>query len=489
MNHSVSPDPRFRAWLTERAPRLAPPDLLHRTMAEVIALPQESGSPLRSHLLRFSTPAVAAMLVLAAIGAGALLSRLPDVVLVPSPSPSAAPTLPATPAPSPTPTPTASEEPSPTPSAAPTVVPSPSTGPDPTLPPALAFQLWARHDMPDPAPDIFGGGTPIGAVRLGDGYLAVGQQVTTVGLGDEAVVRWASPDGASWTLDDGFPGLSVRAVTQLVTDGERTVLVGLQGDDFGCCEDAAWVSGNGLDWIRAEGPVPSIVAGGPEGFVGAVTASESTWFTSSVDGRTWTSLTNRFAGRVTALAVDASGRSVAIGHRVVDSAVDGSSTTDLVIWRSADGSTWGDPQTILHDARASAVVAGPRGFVIAGIEYAYGRDGSVREIPRVWRLVGIGLDPAAIDLAEGQAVDLMAAVGETLVATGTEQVDGVGNVRAWISSDGGDSWVAVPDQAAFAGIDGSVRSIIASPDGLVAVGERRDPLAGHAVPVAWTSSR
>jgi hypothetical protein len=302
-------------------------------------------------------------------------------------------------------------------------------------------------------------------------------------------VLWASSDGASWIIDEGASGLSARAVTHLASDGERVVLIGLEGDDFSCCEDAAWVSGNGLDWTRAEGPVPSIVAAGPDGFVGAVTVSESTWFTASVDGRTWTSLTNRFVGAVTALAVDASGRAVAIGHQQVDSAVDGSSTTDVVIWRSPDGATWGDPQVILHDARASAVVAGPRGFVVAGVEYAYGRDGSVREVPRVWRLVGIGLDPAAIDLVEGQSVDLMAAMGETLVATGTEQVDGVGNVRAWISSDGGDSWVAVPDQAAFAGIDGSVRSIIAAPEGLVAVGERWDPLAGHAVPVAWTSAR
>ena len=484
MNHSVGPDPRFRAWLTERAPRLAPPDLLPRTMAEVAAIPQEGRWALRRSLLRFSTPAIAAILVLAAIGAGALLSRLPDVVVVPSPSPSAVPTPLATPVP----TPIVSVLPSPTPSPSPaaTVQPSPSTGPAPTLPPALAFQQWTRHDMPDPAPDTFGGGTPVGVVRIGDRYLAIGQEVSSPGFGGERVVRWTSPDGVSWELDDGLPGLSVRAVTQLVSDGERAVLIGAAGDAFTCCEAAAWVSSNGVDWTLAEGPVPMVVAAGPSGFVGAAQAGR---FTASADGRAWASFTGPFGGEVTGLAVAATGRAVAIGHRQVDSEVDGSSTTDLLIWRSPDGSTWGEPQTILHDARASAVVAGPRGFVVAGVAYAYGRDGSVREVPRVWRLAGIGLDPAAIELGEGQSVDHIAAIGGTLVASGREQIEGVAALRVWVSSDGGDSWVVVPEQEAFVGIDGSVRSIIAAPDGLVAVGQRWDPQAGHAVPVAWTAPR
>ena len=121
MNHSVSPDPRFRAWLTERAPRLAPPDLLPRTMAEVAAIPQDGRWALRRNLLRFSAPTVAAILVIGAVAAGAQVSRLPDVVVVPSPSPSSVPTLPATPAP--TSSPDASGVPSPTPSPAPTVQP------------------------------------------------------------------------------------------------------------------------------------------------------------------------------------------------------------------------------------------------------------------------------------------------------------------------------------------------------------------------------
>lgn len=487
MNHSVSPDPRFRAWLTERAPRLAPPDLLPRTMAEVAAIPQDGRWALRRNLLRFSAPTVAAILVIGAVAAGALLSRLPDVVVVPSPSPSSVPTLPATPAP--TSSPDASGVPSPTPSPAPTVQPSPSTGPAPTLPPALAFQQWTRHDMPDPAPDTFGGGTPIGVVRIGDRFVAIGQEVSSGGFGGERVARWTSPDGASWDLDEGLSGLSVRAVSQLVSDGEHAVLIGVEGDDFGCCEAGAWVSSDGVDWTLANGPVPSIATAGRGGFVGAVNGNEEVRFTASTDGHTWTPVTAPFDGEVTGLAVDARGRAVAIGHRLVDSEVDGSSTTDLLIWRSPDASTWSDQPIVLHDARAGAVVAGPRGFVIAGVAYAYGRDGSVREVPRVWRLAGIGLDPAAIELGEGQSVDHIAAIGGTLVASGREQIEGVGAMRVWISSDGGDSWVAVPVQEAFAGIDASVRSIIAAPDGLVAVGQRWDPRAGHAVPVAWTAPR
>ena len=482
MNHSVSPDPRFRAWLTERAARVAPPDLLHRTMAETTTLPQESRWALRRQLHRFSVPAAAIVLLVVAAGAGILLSRVPAGVVAPTAPPSALSTSAAT------------RAPTPGVSVAPvrTVTPTPAIGSSPTASAtpssALPFQEWARADMPDPAPDTFGGGTPTGVIRLGDGYLAVGQAVTG-GFDNDRVVFWTSSDGTSWQMEDR-PGLPAVGVTQVLTDGERMVIIGSSTTDTAaCCETAAWVSTDGVGWERATGLVPSLAAVGSDAFIGARVEGERSRFTASTDGGAWTRASELFVGKVTGLAVDAGGRAIAIGHRSVSSG-DGSATTDLLIWRSSDGSSWSDQPIVLHDARPDAVAAGPAGFIVAGQEYAYRQDGSVESIPRVWRLVGTGLDPSAIELAEGQSVDRMAALGETLVATGTESLEGVANILAWISADGGASWTRVPPQEAFAGIGNRVRGVTVSPDGgLVAVGQRWDFEAGHMVPVAWSSTR
>jgi hypothetical protein len=453
-------------------------------MAEVTALPQEGRWALRRHLLRFSTPLAATVLLVGAIGAGILLSRLPDVVVAPTASPSASPTAPATVVP----TPTVSVPR--LPSAVPTPTPGPSPSVAPPVAPALAFQEWARFDMRDPAP-ISGGGTPIGVVRFQDRFVAAGLLVTGLDNGGRAVT-WTSSDGASWELNESPPGLGALALSQLLTDGERILALGLGATDGSCCDPvpAAWLSTDGSSWTRLDGTVPSIAAVGPGGFVGAVAQGERGRFLASVDGSSWTRTSDTFDGEVTDMAVDGTGRAVAIGRRAVVSEVDGGATTDLVIWRSADGLTWSDSPVVVHEARPGAVGAGPAGFVIAGQEYAYRWDESVEEIPRMWRFVGTGLDPAAIDLEEGQLVDRIAAVDGTLVATGHEVLEGVANILVWISTDGGATWAVVPDQNAFAGIDNSVRAVTESPDGgLVAVGHRWDFEAGHMVPVAWSSAR
>lgn len=109
MNRHHEPDPRFHAWLDERAPRSAPDDLLQRAMREVDQVSQERGWLVRWPMLRFTTQigAVAAVVVLA-IGVAMLYS-----MVQPSVGPGASPT----PTAEATPTPTSSAAPTPTPSA------------------------------------------------------------------------------------------------------------------------------------------------------------------------------------------------------------------------------------------------------------------------------------------------------------------------------------------------------------------------------------
>ncbi len=80
MNHE-NPDPRFRAWLSEQAPRRAPDELLHQAMQGVDGAPQGRGWTLRWPVLRFAAPAVAAVVVLViAVGTSVLLLNLPPTV-------------------------------------------------------------------------------------------------------------------------------------------------------------------------------------------------------------------------------------------------------------------------------------------------------------------------------------------------------------------------------------------------------------------------
>lgn len=472
MNHSVTPDPRFKAWFTERAPRVAPPDLLERAMGKVADVPQESRWALRWPLSRFAASVTATLILTVAVGAGLLLSWVPNVVIAPpSTSPSATARATATSSVAPTPVPS--------------VIPSPA--------PAEVFRQWTRFEMPDPAPDIFGGGTPSGVVRFGDRYVAVGAVVSRQSASSESrVVVWMSVDGKSWDMHDDIGGFPYATPAKVLTDGDHLLVLGRSADPLDCCigvQPAAWVSNDGINWTRAEGPAPSVVAVAAEGFIGAVVDDEEFRFVTSADGRSWTDASEAFRGAIDGLAVDARGRAVAVGHVVVPSEIDGSATTDLAVWRSADGSSWSGPDILARGAMPRAVVAAPIGFVVAGQEYGFRRDGSVQDIPRIWRLTEAGLDPVPVAFEDGQTIDRIVVLDETLVAIGSQIVDGVANLVVWVSTDGGDGWARVPEQGAFAGVNNTVTGIAESADGLVAVGHRWDSESGHLVPVAWLAPR
>lgn len=92
MNQSTTPDPRFRAWLAERAAQRAPDGLIHRAMQEVDRLSQERGWSARWPMLRFAAPMTATALVVIAVVAGTLLLNRPPEVVGPQPTVSLAQT-------------------------------------------------------------------------------------------------------------------------------------------------------------------------------------------------------------------------------------------------------------------------------------------------------------------------------------------------------------------------------------------------------------
>jgi hypothetical protein len=122
--------------------------------------------------------------------------------------------------------------------------PNPSTGPA-----ATTFREWTRIDLPDPAPDVFGGATPTGLVAFRGSYITIGTVWAGCCDGDASLDRgvlWASTDGRSWTVRDRIAAFARAAVTGLVSDGIRLVAVGYVAapvpDELGIPEAALWMS-------------------------------------------------------------------------------------------------------------------------------------------------------------------------------------------------------------------------------------------------------
>jgi hypothetical protein len=254
----------------------------------------------------------------------------------------------------------------------------------------------------------------------------------------------------------------------------------------GTAVPAVWVSADGSSWTRAAGPAPTFAAGTAHGFVGVLAngwspgPGSTLGFVASTDGLTWTPTSATFDAAARGLAVDAAGRALAIG--VVDGASlgDGGPTTDMVMWRSDDGSTWAASQTT-PGLLPVAVAADPQGFLVAG----FGSD----QVSMLWRLGDSGLTPLPLTLAAEESISGVYAIGDALVVTGDAPVNDTANAAVWRSLDGAATWARIPDQDAFAGMNNELRSVVATADGLLAVGSHWDPTTTHPVPEVWIASR
>jgi len=259
---------------------------------------------------------------------------------------------------------------------------------------------------------------------------------------------------------------------------------------------AVWVSSDGRTWVRAADPAPSFVTVGPHGFIGAViTEAPSSYVTSpqfatSTDGLTWTKVSGIFKADLLGLAAAPDGTAMAVGAVPGAPRTDGTTTVDMVVWRSANGTTWTGPDTIAHDAFPVAVTSDGHGFLVVVQLSALLPSGSIRDVAQVWRFIdGNGPQAAAIPLGDEQTLGPIFVVGDTLLAASWMGGPTPGATMVWVSTDAGATWGRVADQQAFSDINNGLDGMVQTPGGLLAVGSRWDSATMHALPEVWLAGR
>jgi hypothetical protein len=235
------------------------------------------------------------------------------------------------------------------------------------------------------------------------------------------------------------------------------------------------------------------VAVGPHGLIGAIVNRDpgfvgSAQFVTSTDGLTWTKASAVFQAEVQGLAAAPDGTAMAVG--AVPGA-DKSAFTDMVVWHSADGSSWTGPETTAHDALPGAITSDGHGFLAVVHLSALLASGSISYVSRVWRFVGgDGPQSTTIPLGDEEGLTAVFAVGGVLIAAGdTLLVNGIANAMVWVSTDAGATWGRVADQPAFGDINNELAGMIQTSSGLLAVGRRWDTPSMHPLPEVWLAGR
>lgn len=313
-------------------------------------------------------------------------------------------------------------------------------------------------------------------------------------------VTWTSRDGRSWTLRNPVSDLKHASLRDLVTDGTRLIAVGTYAtptsDGQGIQVPAVWVSSDGIRWVRASGAIPSVVAVGAHGLIGAAVTEDpsssatSVRFVTSTNGLKWTSVSKTFNANLGGLAAAADGTAIAVGDVPGPDRADGTRTADTVVWRSTDGTAWTGPETIAHDALPAAVTSDGSDFLVVVHRDVVLPSGTIDYASEVWRLVeGTAPRPAAIALGEEEYFDSIFVIGDVLIATGDTMVSETANAMVWISTNGGAAWGRLEDSQAFQDINNEVAGIVQTPAGLLAVGDHWDSTTMHPLPSVWLAGR
>jgi hypothetical protein len=167
---------------------------------------------------------------------------------------------------------------------------------------------------------------------------------------------------------------------------------------------------------------------------------------------------------------------------------DGSPTSDVQVWMTADGITW-TGASAAENAVFKSVAPWGDGFVAVGsqprvVEGTEITAGVIWTSPDglSWEARGTGTG------LEESTLTGVFRVGEALVAV-AECCGGDMVLRptAWISEDGME-WTSVPHQPGFAGSGIIVAGIVESDLGLVGIGQRWDNESNHPLPQAWSAS-
>jgi hypothetical protein len=353
--------------------------------------------------------------------------------------------------------------------------------------------------MPDPAPDIYGGGLPSGVVAFRGGYVAVGTVNASCcaeeNPADNWGVVWTSDDGRTWVLRDTARELAHASLDGVVTDGSVLLAYGTYAapapDEPGVSAPALWTSTDAVEWRRVEGDVPSRVVAGESGFVGAVvsqtrsTGEPFLGFMHSTDGYVWTATgTQSWVGHLEDLIAIPGGGALAVASFTSEPVGDGGPTYRALVWRSDDGLTWDGPYPTSPGTRIVSLAVAAGVFVAVGSVDEQLGDGSISSSGAVWSSDdGVEWQREVIAISPGETVNAIFAVGDTLIAEGDTSRNGIANAMVWVSTDGGQTWGRLPDQDAFSGTNNAFGSLIETPFGILAVGSRWG--GNHAIPQAW----
>jgi hypothetical protein len=384
----------------------------------------------------------------------------------------------------------------------PTFTPSPvPPSPLPSFTPtpagtAPAFARWRRDDLPDPTSEPFRRGTPSDVTWFQDRFVAVGSTGECCADADPSASQgriWTSRDGESWRLLARDPTFKHASLHELVSDGERLLVVGWYADpipgELPVGEPAVWVSLDGRTWTRAAGPVPSHVAIGKDGFVGALVVereeSDATQFMFSNDGLNWSFTSDALDFELRGLAGDSTGLAVGVGI----SGDPDSTGLEAIAYRTSDGHEWHGPSTIVEDGFARSISATPDGFLAVGWQSFTGPSSTSLDLDTIWHSPdGVTWTPLPLVVGDEEGLRTVHALRGALVVTGTAQVDGRQRLMIWVSTDGGRSWGRVPSQGAFDGVDNEISGIVETPSGLLAVGSRLNQETIDLTPVVWRAT-
>jgi len=376
-------------------------------------------------------------------------------------------------------------EPSPTPT-------PPSSAP---LPEPPVFADWTRIDLPDPAPNVFGGSNPVGVVRFGDRWIAAGS--VNGGCCDDHYsedtrgVVWTSADGRSWELLPPQASLAEATIGSMATNGAVLVAVGSVASDDGSGitrhDPAAWISANGTTWERVPGvPALQLVAARGSGFVAVSSDPHRVGFYASPDGRSWdVTVTADYpdpaSARVLGLAVGPGGAITAVGEETTVES--GQFVTRATEWTTPGPQLGLSVLNPADDASMQAIT------VVDGVQVALGTD--LQGELLAW-LATDGLDwsnAQRVDAASDSLSPLVAlAAGSDLVVAGhVSDPTGFVNGAVWVRSNG--DWYRVDGTTAFAGLDNEIFGMAWDPDGrrVLATGFHWDE--NHARPAIWIATR
>lgn len=359
---------------------------------------------------------------------------------------------------------------------------------------------WERIDLPDPAEDVFGGAVPTGIAELNGTFVAVGYiNAACCADGDPADNRgvvWLSADGRDWEVLGDLESFAGATVTGLATDAGRLIAYGSADG-----APAAWTSADGRAWAALDAPRAESVDAQPTlvlaplagGLAAIVTQTDpgdgqvsSVWH--SADGTDWSPTLGPLQARIADIVGLADGTILAAGTRDAAPYPDGSHRTEAVAWiRSPDG-TWSEA-VALGDGGASAVAGWDGRLVVAGNAGALRADGTNAWTGTLWTSSdGLAWDAVDLPIDEEDTVNGVHVIGDSLVVTGDEIVDGAANAFVLTSADGV-TWTRINGSDAFSGPNNEVAAVVETADGLLAVGRRWSTELQHPLPQAWIAAR